>query len=866
MVLLSAQTITGGAQPVEGENATDATLVNIRTIGIDSESRLLIATGDGRVRRVEQNGTMRTIAGSGRIGLPSAGPALETALTAPEYMVGLDDGSILFGWGRGGPIGVADRKGQRWEKEIPTPLSVWRLSNGRLERWLNSGLVDLVANKWCQAYDTLRDLRMCNLSGMTRDPEGNVYLSDDGIGQILKVAPNGTISRVYGTGHNPNGLNPVGPKDVAWANGSLWFRQDEPDKSYGITRPQSNLFRVDSPGSATAVPIVLEHLPLGDRWPTQELQWGITPSPMPAGKDLIVQNREVFFRIGPDLVSHRLVGFGNEDPELGGNAVEASLGPSWRNIAELRTATGLADGSVFVTNDSMVYRIANGKVQRVAGHPLPNVVPGNEFPLARLTYSIEALRIADDGTPLFLDQTGWSSLWRFELGAFRRITGTGNNPGGEPLADGMPALGRNSVIRGFSPGCGREIYVSTSEGGFRIDENGIAHRLPGYLWGGQCGAMYSTSAIWEFYGPDNKAVPVHGIWAGSGSSPPQFISTDHRGGIYAITPAGWGGWWVPHVSVNEEIGVRLERYWWPTSFAGLSPSEAFSTEDPRSLYGSSNLSYLRSGYDRATVAVGSPAGKLAPTDGPYTNEPLTIRTIATDNARGLWMVDDRWLRRFTVGFSPSSNPTTSVPTNTGSSSTTSSVSSSTSTTSPSPTSGPSTTNSSVSTTSAAPAGPAPTTEVLSLPVPPPPTWPSETMGTSQAPLVTVPTVTVTTDAATGRSVRSPNSGSATAATVSAETTLPIAKAPNQREGTGQQALGSIKIVAAKPGSIVSLSTVTGRQIQRMTVPRTGEVFLNRLANGAYTVQWTTKAGVRRQAQATICDARLLPNASYCPAI
>ena len=83
----------------DGAAATSATLANPHSIAFDSAGNLYISdTLNHRIRKVDMNGHINTIAGSGMVGnTGDGGPAINAAMTDPwGIAVDSSDGNIYF--------------------------------------------------------------------------------------------------------------------------------------------------------------------------------------------------------------------------------------------------------------------------------------------------------------------------------------------------------------------------------------------------------------------------------------------------------------------------------------------------------------------------------------------------------------------------------------------------------------------------------------------------------------------------------------------------------------------------------------------------------------------------------------------------
>lgn len=160
----------------DGTRGTEARLDTPWGIGLDLEDRLLIGDGaNHRIRRLETDGTLVTLAGTGIAGYSGdGGPALEARLNYPEAFSAAPDGRLYFGdeWnntvrviepdgtistviglghpGRafvGGIAGVspvADPESVLW---TPDGLIVSDGENGRVLRIDEDGVIHLVAGR-----------------------------------------------------------------------------------------------------------------------------------------------------------------------------------------------------------------------------------------------------------------------------------------------------------------------------------------------------------------------------------------------------------------------------------------------------------------------------------------------------------------------------------------------------------------------------------------------------------------------------------------------------------------------------------------------------------------------------------------------
>lgn len=179
-------TIAGtGAQGFsgDGEAATNATLNSPNSISFDGFGNLFIAdTGNGRIRKLDTNGIIRTVAGTGTAGYSGDhGQATNARLYYP-YGVVADSAGNFF---------IAD------------------YYNNRIRKVNTSGIITTVAGNGIAGYNgdggAATSARIFQPAGVALDNKGNLYIADQFNNRIRKVDTNGIITTVAGQG--PTGSN-----------------------------------------------------------------------------------------------------------------------------------------------------------------------------------------------------------------------------------------------------------------------------------------------------------------------------------------------------------------------------------------------------------------------------------------------------------------------------------------------------------------------------------------------------------------------------------------------------------------------------------------------------------------------------------
>lgn len=163
----------------DGDLATRAELRFPLAIAVDVEGRLYVAdAGNNRVRRVDLDGTITTIAGTGKRGFEGdEGPAVAAALDTPAALAFDKDGRLL----------IAD------------------MGNHRLRRVdLSTGTIVTIAGKGTPGSGgdggAAKDAELNTPGGLAVDGEGTIYIADSGNHRVRKIGSDGNISAVTGTG------------------------------------------------------------------------------------------------------------------------------------------------------------------------------------------------------------------------------------------------------------------------------------------------------------------------------------------------------------------------------------------------------------------------------------------------------------------------------------------------------------------------------------------------------------------------------------------------------------------------------------------------------------------------------------------
>jgi len=162
----------------DGGAATNASLARPIGVALDVGGNLYIADyGGERIRRVDTNGVITTVAGNGSTNYSGDGGAATNASLYNPTSVALDAAATLY---------IAD------------------CNNHRIRKVDTNGIITTVAGKGAAGYSgdggAATNASLQYPRGVTFDASGNLYIADFGNNSIRKVDTNGIITTVAGNG------------------------------------------------------------------------------------------------------------------------------------------------------------------------------------------------------------------------------------------------------------------------------------------------------------------------------------------------------------------------------------------------------------------------------------------------------------------------------------------------------------------------------------------------------------------------------------------------------------------------------------------------------------------------------------------
>src|SRR5439155_1149418 len=153
----------------DGRQATSAQLANPFGVAIDAQGRIFIAdTFDQRIRRVDTDGTITTVAGTGTLGYTGdGGPALGAQFHDPNYVALDAQGRIYIG----------------------------DTANQRVRRIETNGTIVTIAGTGASGYSgdggPATSARLASPYGVSVDAQGRVYIADSANQRVRRIEADG---------------------------------------------------------------------------------------------------------------------------------------------------------------------------------------------------------------------------------------------------------------------------------------------------------------------------------------------------------------------------------------------------------------------------------------------------------------------------------------------------------------------------------------------------------------------------------------------------------------------------------------------------------------------------------------------------
>jgi sugar lactone lactonase YvrE len=210
-------TVAGRGSPTfsgDGGPAVEAGLSYPRDIALDAQGNLYIADHTNRrLRRVNREGVIETVrAGLGevrRLALDGQGNVYVSSFSTHRIRKVAPDGTMTTVAGGGVP-GFSGDGGKATEAQLSYPagvlvdvsgnLLIVDIVNGRIRRVALDGTISTVAGGGDPTGLPASQVSVFWPRGGVRDAQGNFYVADNAHARILKIDPEGIVTRIAGTG------------------------------------------------------------------------------------------------------------------------------------------------------------------------------------------------------------------------------------------------------------------------------------------------------------------------------------------------------------------------------------------------------------------------------------------------------------------------------------------------------------------------------------------------------------------------------------------------------------------------------------------------------------------------------------------
>lgn len=228
----------------DGKQATEVTLTLVDGVAVDDAGNVYLShRSKNRIRKIDAQGLITTIAGNGKAGLSGdGGPALEASLNFPAGLCLDGAGNLL----------VADRNNHRVRKIDPQGIITTVAGNG-------------VAD-WAGDDEPATEASLNFPSDVACAPNGEIYISDRSNNRIRKVDGKGVITTIAGLGV-PGYGGDFGPAEDALLKFPFGIELDSAGTLYIADRGNNRIRKVDGSGIITTLAGDGAHFFSGDYGP-----------------------------------------------------------------------------------------------------------------------------------------------------------------------------------------------------------------------------------------------------------------------------------------------------------------------------------------------------------------------------------------------------------------------------------------------------------------------------------------------------------------------------------------------------------------------------------------------------------------------
>jgi uncharacterized protein (TIGR03437 family) len=391
-------------------------------VALDSNGNVFVTDlGNSSIREIFTNGTINSVTGNGSPGFSGDGSTAIGAQLASPHDIALDSNNNLY---------IADTGNTR----------IRIVSQGRINTFAGSTRGTAGGNLGDNG--PALSAQFIAPTGVAVDKSGNVYVSDIGNATVRKIAPNGIITTIAGSGFLAFGAftGEGGPATQALLGTPYSLTLDSAGNLYIIDTGLSRLFRIDSDGT---IHTVVANFPAqnctidsaGDIY-VPDTDNDIVDKILPAGTDLWIGGDGVSGYAGDNAIATTgnmgdpygvaVDGSGKVYVAEGLNAVVRTLTPVANSIGAIASAasiepfaappSGVGDATVPITAGEIVVLFGTGMgpatlvsntptngvfgtslagtTVSIGGHPAPIIYTSSTLVSAIVPYEISGMTSA----------------------------------------------------------------------------------------------------------------------------------------------------------------------------------------------------------------------------------------------------------------------------------------------------------------------------------------------------------------------------------------------------------------------------------------------------------------------------------------
>lgn len=420
---------TGPGHPSPPQEALASFLASPQSVVTSSSGTVFVSDfGNNRVRRINSDGTVTTVAGDGQAGFRGDGGSATSAELSEPSGLALDAAGDLY---------IADSGNNRIRKLTPAGVITTVAGNGLAGDTGDGG----------RAIDA----QLHQPAGVAIGPDNSIYIADTGNNRVRQVTPNGIIITVAGNGQRgfADGLAIHAeldePTGVAAAGGTLYIADFGNNR---VRRLSSGIITTFAGNDLSG--------PGGDNGPAIDAQLD--------GPESVAVSRDGGVYIadfGHNEI--RLVNTNGIITTVAGNAISGFSGDNGpATAAQIDNPVGVAigqDGTVYIadTGNDRVRKIAAGIMSTLAGNGQGAFGGDRGPPSAAQISEPYGLAVSPNGN-LYIADTGNNRIRMVSHGKITTLAGTGQ--AGFSGDDGPAAAAELNAPNGLAVNADGDLYIA----------------------------------------------------------------------------------------------------------------------------------------------------------------------------------------------------------------------------------------------------------------------------------------------------------------------------------------------------------------------------------------------------------------------